>query len=160
MIHLLICFTTPATTPLFFLAQSVITVIYNPDNRHSGSFTTPMVYRSRKSRKTLMRSALPSAVNRNGEASATPFLSPACFSTLRFLQKPSVFHRQNLPQIAPYVSGRVTCLSCRSKRHKSAHSGNRGLFMACYIFITKFSSEFSPSAMGSASLFSPGARNF
>ena len=85
MIHLLICFTTPATTPLFFLAQSVIMVTYNPDNRYSDGFATPMVSDSQKSRKTLMRSALPSAVNRNGEASATPFLSPACFSTLRFL---------------------------------------------------------------------------
>ena len=83
MIHLLICFTTPATTPLFLLAQSVIMVTYNPDNRYSDGFATPMVSDSQKSRKTLMRSALPSAVNRNGEASATPFLSPACFSTLK-----------------------------------------------------------------------------
>ena len=92
MIHLLICFTTPATTPLFLLAQSVIMVTYNPDNRYSDGFATPMVSDSQKSRKTLMRSALPSAVNRNGEASATPFLSPAYFLTLLYPQNTTALH--------------------------------------------------------------------
>lgn len=141
MIHLLICFTTPATTPLFFLAQSVIMVTYNPDNRYSDGFATPMVSDSQKSRKTLMRSALPSAVNRDEGAS-----QPRLFilQPNRRLSQPIWFcislcadSRQNRPNFAAAAAcGYFLYLAV-----KAAAQGDTVAHRGCFSFSTALPSK-------------------